>query len=297
MLTKEFLQDNPVFLRNFIIEDDPSIFFNALHDLAHSNIPLAHCISKCSAVRNDLTLSNHIPHNELAKTVFIGCYSTHKPYDSVGLSPSNTTLCGSKHFVTNLPVAEHATFQMKLQDKKYIVYVDLSKIEYLRFTYDTITGPGMIETQTGEIEFINYPFDQTSIIMEVRKDERWDLREAHNHLFFSTNFLGAAAGLFELLESPQKYHLRLEETTRHWRNIVSNCKTDIHSDDYWKAQNWIYIKTKRLLADLVCEVIQNYGGEFMGVNNSKGKFFYDCLVFSSHRGAYGKVKDRHMLAR
>jgi hypothetical protein len=298
MFDRQFLTDNPVFQTNYITADQHQCeqYFTSLLDIAEQDIPLAHCISKCTSVRNDLTLSRHTYHNTIARTAFVGCQSVWKPFDTVTLT-QDLKLVGKKHFVSNLPIGEYATLQISKGDTKWVVYVDLNTRADMEYTYNTITGPGMLETQTGEIEFVNKPIDETCLIMEVRQDPRWDLRESHNHFFFTTNFFGASKGLFKLIHKPVKFSYDIGYLDHLWQTVLQSIKTDVSSDKYWTLQNTAYIASKRLLSELVCEIISNWGGEFMGSSNPKGKYFYDALVFSCHRGAYGKVKDRHMLAR
>lgn len=288
ILTLDFLCKHPEFL-----ETNKDFFLKQLEVATH-DLALAHSITKVGCARNTLKKSHNQKHRDLANTNFIAGHSIKKPSDTLNVSyeAGKYILNGEKQWITNLDISNFCNIGLDLNGAVYNVYINLSN-ESLEIDMTVLPGPGMLDSRTGKITFINYTLTDNDILNKVAYDElseKWAIccpQSGHNNLFFSTNMLGASMGLLKHL-ADSTLHSRAHSLHDLWQLYIDNLHNNEDVNDFYNKRNNFYTQTKCLLVDTLNLIIQTQTGKFFDPRTDIGKLFYDSLIFSAHNGRLSK---------
>jgi hypothetical protein len=290
MLDTEFLESNPVYLTMPTDSDETfQIYFTALRNLAEQNIPIAHSVNTSTSAKACLFSSTNPPHWEFANRTCPASFSVVKEYDTLNIRMDTKLVNGSKAWVSTLATGEFGIFKFigeckGLQSPHFLLEYTYKGTENFVEEYKNVCGPGMFQSGTGEFYLKDYTVEPVFHLFASDPVKALPLNKALA-LMVPTILYGGCIRLVNELEIKTA---ELNKLTNDWQRIVDSGLTFNLSKDYKALDEQIsdfYYKVKQLLADLCGTIIQNSLVKFYNPETELGKYFYDSMVYSTHKNS------------
>lgn len=287
MLDTKFLESHPEYLVMPLDSSDCfRKYFISLRDLAEKNIPLAHSVNTTTSAKACLACSSYDGHNEISKRTCPAAFSVVKNYDTFSIDLEKNTISGSKAWISTLMTGEFGVFKFKGPETAH-VYIEFERKDTDQFKeeYKNVCGPGMFQSGTGELYLKDYEIIQGWNTFKINSIVRLSLAKALS-LMVPTIIYGGCIRLSKELEMRGE---ELDLLSARWHNIVDSgisfeITKDINSINSSEVREFYY-KSKQLLADLCAYIIQNSLVKFYNPETELGKYFYDSMMYSTHKNS------------
>ena len=274
------------------------------------------------ARRVDLGLAHSIQHNHIAKNYVmmasgsalkdkinnsayhetIGAHATLKPSDNITMQ--DNVLNGSKHWLTNLTVANYVALNIIEPYKNHTsskVIFDLDKTPHTIYdSYDGIIGMKSAKPSTVIVD--NYKIPKNDVLGGDKTSNRSFFEECS----FFTNLIGAMISLFDEVyqftkdnDCSRDYNvikvkLDVFTSVNIWINRmeqISNNIDDKTSEDWWVKKEFHYLFAKKSLVSVINLSRELCIQSHLVSNGESSRVYRNAVTFASHMRRFDQLEN------